>query len=128
MGLTFEQRIFIEEHYFACKLLVLYQEAFPNETVLNKTMVHCLTRKFCDSGSVIGNITIVLGLRGNMLKTQGSVCCSLSKSVRKLSPQNMSLGSANKATQLLKFAYHVHVIHYFQHTDHAARLHYCCKI
>jgi hypothetical protein len=42
MVLNFEQRIFIVKHYFASKSLVLSEETFPNEAVLNKTVVHVI--------------------------------------------------------------------------------------
>jgi len=56
MGLTYEQRIFIVEHYFAIKCFVLCQEALPNDAVPNKTTIHRLIRKSFETDRVCGTV------------------------------------------------------------------------
>jgi hypothetical protein len=55
MILTREQRMFIVKHYFRNELYALcqeaFQEAFPNDTVPNKTIYRFIT-KFEETGSV----------------------------------------------------------------------------
>jgi hypothetical protein len=51
MGLTFEQRIFNVENYFARISCVLCQEVVSDENGLNKMVVHYLIRKFYETGS-----------------------------------------------------------------------------
>jgi hypothetical protein len=57
IGLTFEQRIFVAEHYFGSKSFLLCRKAFEgvftNESVPYKTTVSRLIRKFRDTGSVL---------------------------------------------------------------------------
>jgi hypothetical protein len=65
MVLTREQRIFVVNHYFRNESYVLcqeaFQEAFPNDTVPNKTTVNRIITKFEETGCVcvIENVTAV---------------------------------------------------------------------
>jgi hypothetical protein len=63
--LTCEQRIFVLKHYFCNEAYVLcqdaFQEAFPNDTVPNKTAIYHVIMKFEETGCVcmVENVTTV---------------------------------------------------------------------
>jgi hypothetical protein len=52
MVLTREQIIFVVKHYFHNESYALCQEAFPNDTVPNKTTIYRIITKFEETGSV----------------------------------------------------------------------------
>jgi hypothetical protein len=133
MGFTFEQQIFVVEHYFASKFVSCkqaLQDALPNETVPNKTMVNHLIRKFHKTGSVLNhkcNCRYAVLSNSTLEDMRLSFLQLPSKSLRKLAQmKNMFLGSAHKGTKWLKLqVYHVHVMHELRPTDHAAKFCYC---
>jgi hypothetical protein len=56
MVITHEQRIFVVKRYFLNESYALcqeaFQEAFPNDTVPNKTTIYRIITKFVETGSV----------------------------------------------------------------------------
>jgi hypothetical protein len=58
MVLTCEQEIFVVKHYFHNESYALcqeaFQEAFPNDTVPNKTTIYCIITKFEETGEMSG--------------------------------------------------------------------------
>jgi hypothetical protein len=130
MVLTRKQRLFVVKHYFHIESYALcqdaFQRAFPNDTAPNKTTIYRIIKSLKRLAlCVIEIITAVAPSRmPTHCKTWGLACCRpLSKSLRKLSQQNMSFGSAHKAVTLLHLrVYRIHATHELRPTDHAAGL------
>jgi hypothetical protein len=110
MVLTREQRIFVVKNNFCNELRSLcrkaFQEAFPNDTVLNKTIYRIIT-KFEETGSVCDR----KHRRRTQCKTRGVVCCSPLLNHCESCPkkQNMCLGGAHQTVHLLhQRGYRIH--------------------
>jgi hypothetical protein len=110
---TREQWIFVVKHYFRNESDALCQEAFPNDTVPNKTIYRIITKfedTVCDRKH---NRSRIVQNDDTLEDARLSLLHSPSKSSRKLSQQkNMSLGSAHEVVQLLRLrAYRILALH-----------------